>query len=92
MRILTHSNAPFVNTGYSGQVRQLLPRFQALGHEVAVVANFGVSGATLNWNGVPVYGLRSCNWNSKGEPVGFLHVKVFADRLEVEFVDTTPPA
>ena len=43
-------------------------------------------------DGVPVYGLRSCNWNSKGEPVGFLHVKVFADRLEVEFVDTTPPA
>ncbi len=42
--------------------------------------------------GTPVYGCRSCNWNSKGEPVGFLHVKVFADRHEVEFVDTSPAA
>ena len=43
-------------------------------------------------DGTPVYGCRSCNWNSKGEPVGFLHVKVFADRHEVEFIDTSPAA
>lgn len=43
-------------------------------------------------DGVPVYGCRSCNWNSKGEPVGFLQVKVFPDRHEVEFIDTSPEA
>jgi len=41
-------------------------------------------------DGVPVYGVRSCNWNGGGEPVGFLQVHLFADRMEVEFVDTSP--
>ena len=28
------------------------------GHEVAITANFGLSGASLNWNGIPIYGMR----------------------------------
>jgi hypothetical protein len=37
----------------------------------------------------PVYSLESCNWNfNPNEPVGFVHVTVFADRLEVEFIRT----
>jgi len=41
-------------------------------------------------DGVPVYGVRSCNWNSGGEPLGFLQVGVLRDRLDLRFVDTTP--
>lgn len=39
---------------------------------------------------VPVYGIRSCNWNAGGEPLGFLQVKVFRQNLELHFVDTSP--
>ncbi len=39
-------------------------------------------------DGVPVHGVRSCNWNFRDEPPGFLHVKVLADRLEVITLDT----
>lgn len=40
----------------------------------------------------PVYSLRSCNWNFDPlEPLGFVHVKVFADRLEVGFIATSRP-
>jgi glycosyltransferase involved in cell wall biosynthesis len=64
MRILAHTNAPYAPTGYGGQIRQLIPRMQALGHTVGVVANFGLSGATLNWNGVTIYGLREMQQNA----------------------------
>jgi len=37
---------------------------QALGHTVSVVANFGLSGSTLNWNGVTIYGLREMQQNA----------------------------
>jgi hypothetical protein len=37
----------------------------------------------------PVYSLRSCNWNfDADEPIGFLHVTVFPERLDVEFINT----
>ena len=37
---------------------------------------------------VPVYGVRSCNWNFGGEPIGFLQVSVFPQRLEIYFIET----
>ncbi len=38
--------------------------------------------------GVPVFGVRSCNWNSGGETIGFLLVAVFSDGIETRFVPT----
>lgn len=36
----------------------------------------------------PVYSLRSSNWNfDAAEPIGFLHVTVFPEHLEVEFIN-----
>lgn len=37
-------------------------------------------------SGCPVIGVPSCNWNFPGEPTGFYHVRVFADRVEPVFV------
>jgi glycosyltransferase involved in cell wall biosynthesis len=54
MRILIHSNAPWVPSGYGQQVRLLLPRLKELGHEVGVSAFGGLYGSTLHWDGVPV--------------------------------------
>ncbi|MDD2711042.1 MAG: metallophosphoesterase [Verrucomicrobiae bacterium] len=40
--------------------------------------------------GIPVYGVRSCNWNVKKEPLGFLLVKVESGKTNVEFIPTPP--
>jgi len=67
-----------------GRVRESRPEALFFGHRHYRV--------WFDIDGVPVYGCRSTNWNSRSEPVGFLQVKVFANRHEVEFFDTTPPA
>jgi glycosyltransferase involved in cell wall biosynthesis len=55
MRILVHSNAPWVPTGYGQQTAQLVQRLAADGHEVAISAFYGLQGAKLEWNGITVY-------------------------------------
>lgn len=44
-----------VPSGYGTQTRQLIPRLRDLGHDVAVSAFYGVSGAPITWNGVPIF-------------------------------------
>jgi glycosyltransferase involved in cell wall biosynthesis len=55
LRILWVSNAPWAATGYGQQTAMMLPRLQAAGHDVAVFANYGLNGASMDWNGIPVY-------------------------------------
>ena len=55
MRILWLSNAPHAPSGYGQQTALFLPRLKALGHDVAVVANYGVTGKVDDWNGFTVY-------------------------------------
>lgn len=55
MKIIIHSNAPWCATGYGQQTAQLAKRLLANGHEVAVSALYGLSGAKLDWNGIMVY-------------------------------------
>jgi glycosyltransferase involved in cell wall biosynthesis len=64
MRIAIWSNAPWALTGYGGQVRGILPRLMEDGHEPCVIANYGLGGAMLNWNNVPVYPLRESRQNA----------------------------
>ena len=49
------TNAPWVPSGYAEQAALLLPRLKALGHEVAVAANFGIQGTIVPWNEITVY-------------------------------------
>lgn len=55
MRILWHSNAPFVPTGYGKQTQLFVPRIAEAGHDVAVSAFFGAEGAILEWRGFRLY-------------------------------------
>lgn len=56
MRIAWYSNAPWAPTGYGTQTAQVLKRLKAAGHDVAVVANYGLFGTTLHWDGdIPVF-------------------------------------
>jgi len=48
MKILWVSNAPWASTGYGVQTKLFYPRIQALGHEIQLMANWGLQGAVLN--------------------------------------------
>lgn len=49
-----HSNAPWVGTGYGQQTEQLTRRMRAHGHDVTVSAFYGLSGTTIEWDGIRV--------------------------------------
>lgn len=53
-RILIHSNAPWVPSGYGKQCGHLARTLQRLGHEVLVSSFSGLTGAPIDWNGVTV--------------------------------------
>jgi len=55
VKILIHSNGPMVPSGYGQQTRLLIPRLTAMGHEVAVSAFYGLSGAPIKWEGCTVF-------------------------------------
>lgn len=54
MRILIHSNAPFIGTGYGTQCALLSPRLRDLGHDVVISAFHGLAGAPSLWNDIPI--------------------------------------
>jgi glycosyltransferase involved in cell wall biosynthesis len=54
MRLLWASNAPWVPTGYGVQTALVTQRLLAAGHEIAVGSNFGLQGASIEWEGIPV--------------------------------------
>ena len=49
-KVLIHSNAPWVPTGYGIQTRMLARGLRSLGHEVAISAFSGLSGADITWD------------------------------------------
>jgi len=55
MRILWVSNAPWAKTGYGVQSNLFLPRLNKLGHEIAILAYYGLEGGVLIWNGLMCY-------------------------------------
>lgn len=55
MRILWHSNAPWAPTGYGQQTGLFARLLRDAGHEVAVSANWGLGGDSLDWDGIRVY-------------------------------------
>lgn len=55
MRILWHSNAPWVPTGYGQQTRIFTPLIASQGHDVAISTMFGLGGQSSSWGGMKVY-------------------------------------
>lgn len=55
MRILWHSNAPFLKTGYGQQTAIWAPRLRDLGHDVAIAGYAGAQHLTVEWDGITVY-------------------------------------
>lgn len=55
MKILWHSNAPWVGTGYGSQTAIFAPRLKAIGHDVAISAFYGLHGTGLDYEGLKIY-------------------------------------
>ncbi len=55
MKLNWFSNAPWAPTGYGNQTRLVVPRLQALGHEMSITAFYGLQGGPLTYNGMRVY-------------------------------------
>jgi FkbM family methyltransferase len=55
VKILWHSVAPWVGSGYGTQTGTFTPRIRDLGHDVAVSAYYGLMGAKQLWRGLTVY-------------------------------------
>jgi glycosyltransferase involved in cell wall biosynthesis len=52
-KLLWHSNAPFVPTGYGEQTARLTPALNER-YQVGISAFYGLEGASIRWNGIPV--------------------------------------
>lgn len=63
MKISWMSNAPWVSSGYGNQTRIFCTRMKDDGHEVSVIALWGLEGGMLNWNGIPVYPKGLQTWS-----------------------------
>lgn len=55
LRCLIASDAPWSSSGYANQVRQFAPKLRDLGHDVALLATFGLHGAVREWEGIRIY-------------------------------------
>jgi len=55
MKFAWHSNAPWAATGYGNQTKLFVPRLKELGHDIAVIAFWGLEGGLIKWDGVPIY-------------------------------------
>jgi len=63
MKIVWHSVAPWVPSGYGQQSALVTPRLRDLGHDVAISAIYGFEGAVTSWNGITVYPKDTTNLN-----------------------------
>lgn len=85
LRITWSSNAPWVGTGYGNQTRTFAPRLKALGHEVALVAWWGLEGGVLDgWNGMRVY---PKGMHPYGSDVMGVHAQHFGADLLISLID-----
>lgn len=55
MKISWQSNSPWSPTGYGNQTKLFAPRLKALGHDIAIQAFYGLEGAPIVWQGIPIY-------------------------------------
>lgn len=55
MKIAWSSNSPHLNSGYATQTRLIIERLAAAGHQVAVLATFGIRGTMIQLGNICVY-------------------------------------
>lgn len=92
MRIFLSSNGIHTHTGYGVQARLALPRIAALGHEVGMLAWYGVEGGMLNYaiehqgvvHNVPMYPKGRDGY---GNDVVGMHAQHFKADIVISLID-----
>jgi len=54
VKIAWLSNAPWAPTGYGTQTASIVPRIKAAGHDIAILANWGLVAGARDWDGITV--------------------------------------
>lgn len=85
MKIAWLSNAPWSHTGYGNQTAVFTPRIRDLGHELAVIAFYGLEGAVLNWNGIKVYPRA---FHLYGQDIMAAHTRNFGGDIMISLMDS----
>ncbi len=65
------SNAPWAATGYGAQTAQVCERLHRDGHNVGIMANYGLEGAASDWNGIHVWPRGADNYSNDVGPAQF---------------------
>ena len=79
----------YLTTGYGVQGKHLVPRLQALGHDLAYFAFYGLQNGVLNINGVPIYPSGTQMW---GQDVISAHMAHFKADLLISLMDRSATA
>lgn len=74
------SNAPWTRSGYAEQTAIFTRRLRALGHDISLIANWGLHETITSWEGFTVYPADSTWGNST--------IDVYAKHSEAELVIT----
>lgn len=85
LKILWHSNAPWVGTGYGVQTKIAVDELSKLGHEITISAFYGVQGASLNAPGG--FLVLPSHEDSFGNDVVAAHWKFTASDLVISLID-----
>jgi len=69
MRILWSSNSPFAATGYGQQTAIACRHLKDIGHDVAILALWGLQGSRVDWGDIPIYPNNPQDWGIKHAPM-----------------------
>jgi glycosyltransferase involved in cell wall biosynthesis len=84
MRFLVNTNAPWANSGYGIEARDLMRRFKGDGWNVGMIGFSGHEGAPIEFEGYPIYGRMNDTW---GSDAMYFHGKHFGAHFLLAFHD-----
>lgn len=87
LRIMWNSNAPWSNSGYAVEMRDLLYRLIKDGWPVAEIAFSGLEGSPLGLNGLTVYPKMADTW---GSDAMYYHAKHWGANVVFSMQDVWP--
>lgn len=87
LRVLLAGNAPWAGSGYGTQLNLIGHTLRDLGAQVAYVANWGLQGGVIEWEGFTVYPPGFTHW---ADDILDMHARRFQADVMVTLMDVWP--
>jgi len=84
IKVLLVSNSGWSPSGYGTQILSLAPRLRAAGHDIAVLAFFGLQGGEITWEGIRHF---PAGFKPYGNDVIHLWARKFGADIVVTLID-----